>query len=279
MRLCRFGENRLGLVDDGQVRDVTAALEELPAYRYPFPPGDMLVANLEKIAARVRELARNAAPTPIDRLQLLSPVANPSKIIGAPVNYRKGGEDEAAIAAAMSVGLFLKANGSLTGPSEGIALKMMERQIDYEVELGVVIGKRGTNIRREDALTYVAGYAVALDVTPHGKEERSLRKSCETYSVLGPWLVTADEIPDPRSLDLRLDLNGERRQEGNTRQMIRDVPALIEYASSFYTLYPGDIFLSGTPAGVGPLRPGDDIVATIEKVGTMRVRVRASTKT
>jgi len=91
--------------------------------------------------------------------------------------------------------------------------------------------------------------------------------------------VTADEIPDPRSLDLRLDLNGERRQEGNTRQMIRDVPALIEYASSFYTLYPGDIFLSGTPAGVGPLKPGDDIVATIEKVGTMRVRVRASTKT
>jgi len=116
----------------------------------------MLVANLEKIAARVRELARNAAPTPIDRLQLLSPVANPSKIIGAPVNYRKGGEDEAAIATAMSVGLFLKANGSLAGPSEGIALKMMERQIDYEVELGVVIGKRGTNIRREDALTYVA---------------------------------------------------------------------------------------------------------------------------
>jgi 2-keto-4-pentenoate hydratase/2-oxohepta-3-ene-1,7-dioic acid hydratase in catechol pathway len=143
------------------------------------------------------------------------------------------------------------------------------------VELGVVIGKTGANIRREDALQHVAGYAVALDITPHGKEERSLRKSCETYTVLGPWLVTADEIPDPSNLQLQLHVNGEPRQDGNTRQMIRDVPAMIAYASSFYTLYPGDIFLSGTPAGVGPMKPGDELAASIEKVGTMRVKVRA----
>jgi 2-keto-4-pentenoate hydratase/2-oxohepta-3-ene-1,7-dioic acid hydratase in catechol pathway len=87
--------------------------------------------------------------------------------------------------------------------------------------------------------------------------------------------VTADEIPEPGNLDLQLDVNGERRQQGNTRQMIRDIPGLIELASSFYTLYPGDIFLSGTPAGVGPLRPGDELVATIEKIGTMKVSVRA----
>src|SRR5438552_7758636 len=176
----------------------------------------------------------------------------------------------------MSIGLFLKANGSLAGPSEGIALRMMERQIDHEIELGVVIGTPGSNISRADALKHVAGYAVALDITPHGKEERSLRKSCETYSVLGPWLVTADEIPDPAGLELQLDVNGERRQQGNTNQMIRDVAALIEYASSFYRLYPGDIFLSGTPAGVGQMKPGDELVATIERVGTMRVKVRAA---
>jgi 2-keto-4-pentenoate hydratase/2-oxohepta-3-ene-1,7-dioic acid hydratase in catechol pathway len=257
------------------VRDVTSALDELPAYRYPLPPGDALMANLEKVSARARSLAKEASETPIDRLPLLSPVANPSKIIGAPMNYRTG-QDEAAIANAMSIGLFLKSNGSLAGQSEGIALRMMERQIDHEVELGVVIGREGANIRREDALKHVGGYAVALDITPHGKEERSLRKSCETYTVLGPWLVTADEIPDPQNLDLQLDLNGERRQEGNTKQMIRDVAAMIEYASTFYTLYPGDIFLSGTPAGVGPIKPGDEIVATIEKIGTMRVRVRAA---
>ena len=275
MRLCRFGENRLGVVQDDHVRDVTAALDELPAYRYPFPPGDMLIANLDKVTARARALAKDTAAVPIDRVELSSPVANPDKIIGAPMNYRTG-QDEAAIANAMAIGLFLKANGSLSGPGKGVALRMMERQIDHEVELGVIIGKQGANIKRDDALKHVAGYAVALDITPHGKEERSLRKSCETYSVLGPWLVTADEIPDPANLNLQLDVNGERRQEGNTRQMIRDVAALIEYASSFYTLYPGDIFLSGTPAGVGAMKPGDELVATIEKVGTMRVKVRAA---
>ena len=235
----------------------------------------MLIANLEKLTARAGELAKTAAPVTVGSQSLLSPVANPSKIIGAPMNYRTG-QDEAAVAAALSIGLFLKANGSLAGASEGIALRMMERQIDYEVELGVVIGKRASNVKRDEALKCVAGYAVALDITPHGKEERSLRKSCETYTVLGPWLVTADEIPEPGNLDLQLDVNGERRQHGNTRQMIRDVPGLIEYASSFYTLYPGDIFLSGTPAGVGPLKPGDELVATIEKIGTMKVTVRAS---
>ena len=283
MRLCRFGENRLGVVDPstplgaggGQVRDVTAALDELPAYRYPLPPGDMLMANLEKVSARARALAKDSRATPADRLQLLSPVANPSKIIGAPMNYRTG-QDEAAIANAMSLGLFLKANGSLAGASEGIALRMTERQIDHEVELGVVIGRQGANIRREDALQHVAGYAVALDITPHGKEERSLRKSCETYTVLGPWLVTADEIPDPQDLDLQLDVNGARRQQGNTSQMIRGVAAMIEYASTFYTLYPGDIFLTGTPAGVAAMKPGDEIVATIENVGTLRVNVHAA---
>jgi len=275
MRLCRFGENRLGLVETDGVRDVTAALDVIPAHRYPFPPGDLLIANLPKLTARVRELAKTAAPVALDSQPVLSPVANPSKIIGAPMNYRTG-QDEAAVAAALSIGLFLKANGSLAGPSEGIALRMMERQIDYEVELGVVIGKPASNVKREDALKYVAGYAVALDITPHGKEERSLRKSCETYTVLGPWLVTADEIPEAGNLELQLDVNGECRQQGNTRQMIRDVPGLIEYASSFYTLYPGDIFLSGTPAGVGPMKPGDELEATIEKVGTMRVKVRAA---
>jgi len=275
MRLCRFGDNRLGLVEHDGLRDVTAALDVIPAHRYPFPPGDLLIANLETLTARARELAKTAAPMAVDSTSLLSPVANPSKIIGAPMNYRTG-QDDAAVAAALSIGLFLKANGSLAGPSDGIALRMMDRQIDYEVELGVVIGKQASNTKREDALKYVAGYAVALDITPHGKEERSLRKSCETYTVLGPWLVTADEIPEPGNLDLQLDVNGERRQQGNTRQMIRDVPGLIEYASSFYTLYPGDIFLSGTPAGVGPLKPGDELVATIEKIGTMRVNVRAA---
>src|SRR4051812_13404093 len=103
MRLCRFGENRLGVVDGDQVRDVTAALDELPSYRYPLPPGDMLVANLENVGTRARALAKDAPATPVERLHLRSPVANPNKIIGAPMNYRTG-QDEAAVANAMSLG-------------------------------------------------------------------------------------------------------------------------------------------------------------------------------
>src|ERR1700735_350478 len=101
MRLCRFGKNRLGVVEGGQVRDVTAALDELPSYRYPLPPGDMLIANLDKVTARALGIAKSNAPASLEGVPLLSPVANPNKIIGAPVNYRKGGEDAAAIAAAM----------------------------------------------------------------------------------------------------------------------------------------------------------------------------------
>src|SRR5262249_30031424 len=130
MRLCRFGDNRLGLVETDGIRDVTAALDVVPAYRYPFPPGDMLISNLDQVRTRAKEVARTSAPVAIDSLRLLSPVANPSKIIGAPMNYRTG-QDEAAVASALSIGLFLKANGSLAGASEGIVLRMMERQIDY----------------------------------------------------------------------------------------------------------------------------------------------------
>jgi 2-keto-4-pentenoate hydratase/2-oxohepta-3-ene-1,7-dioic acid hydratase in catechol pathway len=175
------------------------------------------------------------------------------------------------------IGLFLKANGSLSGAGDGIVLRMMERQIDHEVELGVVIGKTGANIRREDALNHIAGYAVALDITPHGKG--GAQPPQVLRDLHGPWPMARDRRrdSDPANLELQLEVNGQRRQQGNTKQMIRDVAAMIEYASSFYTLYPGDVFLSGTPAGVGPMKPGDEIVATIENVGTMRVCVKAFT--
>jgi 2-keto-4-pentenoate hydratase/2-oxohepta-3-ene-1,7-dioic acid hydratase in catechol pathway len=142
--------------------------------------------------------------------------------------------------------------------------------------IGVVIGKKASRVSRERALDYVAGYAIALDMTVRGTEERSMRKSIDSYSVLGPWLVTADEIPDPGALDLELRINGEVRQSSNTRNLIFDVPKLIELASSFYTLHPGDIIMTGTPDGVGRVAPGDRIEARIEMIGSMEVAVRAA---
>jgi len=175
-----------------------------------------------------------------------------------------------------SAGLFLKACSSLVGAGEGIAVRKLDRRTDHEIELAVVIGKTASNVSRTDALSHVAGYGIGLDITIRGSEDRSFRKSPDSYSVLGPWLVTADEIPDPGGLDLHIVVNGEQRQNSNTRYLILGVPELIELASSFYTLYPGDVIYTGTPEGVSPIEPGDQIVATIESIGTMRVSVRAA---
>jgi 2-keto-4-pentenoate hydratase/2-oxohepta-3-ene-1,7-dioic acid hydratase in catechol pathway len=287
MRLCRFGEDRLGVVEGTDVRDVTAALDVLPAYRYPLPEHDVLIANLAKVTARVKAIAASSPAVPVDSVKLLSPVANPGKLIAAPVNYQKHMDEvktdvqihannPAHTLTIQSAGVFLKATSSLVGPGEGIAVRKPDRRTDHEVELAFIIGRQGTNISRADALDYVAAYSIGLDVTIRGSEDRSFRKSADSYSVLGPWLVTADEIPDPGSLDLEIAVNGEQRQKSNTRYLILGVAELIEMASSFYTLHPGDVIYTGTPEGVSPIQPGDEIVAMIERIGTMRVRVRAA---
>jgi 2-keto-4-pentenoate hydratase/2-oxohepta-3-ene-1,7-dioic acid hydratase in catechol pathway len=287
MRLCRFGDGRLGVVEGESVRDVTAALDVLPACRYPLPSYDLLIAHLDQVAARVRAIAAGSPPLPLAGLKLLSPVANAGKVIAAPVNYQKHLDEVKGDAqlhhgnpahglTIQKAGLFLKATSSLVGPGEGIALRHLDRRNDHEVELAVVIGKRASQVSQEHALDYVAGYAIALDITIRGAEDRSFRKSPDTYAVLGPWLVTPDEIGDPDALDLALYVNGEMRQSSNTKYMILKPAELIEMASSFYTLYPGDIISTGTPEGVSPIVPGDVIVASIEKVGTMEVKVRAA---
>ena len=125
----------------------------------------------------------------------------------------------------------------------------------------------------EGALQCIAGYAIGLDMTIRGPELQCFRKSPDTYAVCGPWLVTRDEIPDPNNLDLSLRVNGELRQNSNTRRLVYSVERLIEYASSFYTLYPGDLIFTGTPEGVGPVKPGDVITADIECIGRLEIRV------
>lgn len=286
MRLCRFGDGRLGIVDASGVRDVTPALDVLPSYRHPLPSFDVLIANLDSVMERVRTIAATTTPSlPLAGVRLLSPVANPGKIIGAPVNYRKHLEEARGdaqihqnnpIASIDKAGLFLKATSSLVGPGQGIALRKLDRRNDHEVELAVVIGRQASNVPRSDALGYVAGYCIGLDITIRGSEDRSFRKSPDSYTVLGPWLVPADDIIDPGNLDLRISVNGEERQHSNTKCMILGVPELIELASSFYTLYPGDVIITGTPEGVSPIQPGDAITACIDKIGTMEVKVHAA---
>jgi 2-keto-4-pentenoate hydratase/2-oxohepta-3-ene-1,7-dioic acid hydratase in catechol pathway len=287
MRLCRFGSGSVGVIDGATVRDVTAALDVLPACRYPLPSHDLMIANLDRVLERARAIVADAPRVPLTSVTLLSPVANPGKIVCAPVNYQKHLDEvrdqsqlhhgnEGHTAPIHSAGLFLKASSALVGPGEGITLRKLDRRNDHEVELAVVIRREARNVSRGDALGHVAGYAIGLDITIRGPEERSLRKSPDSYAVLGPWLVTPDEIANAGDLDLRIAVNGEQRQSSNTRYLILGVAELIEYASSFYTLYPGDIIMTGTPEGVSPIQPGDIISAYIECIGTMEVKVRAA---
>lgn len=283
MQLCRFNDNRLGLVEGDAVKDVTAALEALPAVRYPLPTYDMLVANLPTLRPAIEAAAKTAKSVALADCKLLSPIANPGKIVAAPVNYKKHLDEARAdpqihhqnqVAEIQRVGLFLKATSSLVGPSEGFAVRHPDRRTDHEIELAAVIGTKANKVTREDALKHVAGYCIGLDITVRGPEERSLRKSIDGYSVLGPALVTADAVKDPSNLDLLLTVNGETRQKANTRDLIIGIADLIVFATSFYTLMPGDVLLTGTPEGVGPIVPGDVIDASISGLGAMQVKVR-----
>lgn len=281
MRICRFNNNKLGVVEGERVIDVTAALDVLPVYRWPFPNGDVMIAHLPEIVSRIGVLRTTAATLAARDLTLLSPVANPSKIIAAPVNYMKHVEEArgdkeinfgADIKTIDHYGLFLKSNTSLVGADDPVRLPNFDKRMDHEVELAVIIGQEGKDIPRDQAMNYVAGYSIALDMTIRGPEDRSWRKSFDTFSVLGPWLVTTDEL-DPSNLDLSISVNGSTKQSSNTRALIFDIPKLISYASLVYRLYPGDIIMTGTPEGVGPVAPGDEMECCVQGIGRMKVKV------
>ena len=291
MKICRFNDNRIGLVEDGMVYDVTEVSALLPALRWPLAPGDQLITHLEGLKGRMQEIKGKIAPVAIGSVTLLSPVANPSKIVAAPLNYQLHVAESAAdsgihngvhlpgydgyASPVAKFGVFLKSPSSIVGAGEGVRIAYPGRRNDHEVELAVVIGRSCKDVARAQAFDVVAGYAIGLDMTVRGPEDRSYRKSADTYSVLGPYLVTRDEVADPDALDFSITVNGQPRQKANTRDLITKVAELIEVASHAYTLYPGDIIMTGTPEGVNSIEPGDTMHAWIEGIGEMDVAIRA----
>lgn len=282
MQICRFNDNRLGVVRDNRVYDVSGVLDKLPVFRYPLPEHDPLIAALPELRPIIESMLAGAHSVDLASVRLLPPVASPRKIVAAPVNYRKHIEEarsDAAIHHHQTIldidraGLFLKATSSLIGPSDPVTIRHADRRNDHEIELVAVIGKTADRVTPEKALDCVAGYCVGLDMTVRGTEERSMRKSVDTFSVIGPWMVTADDIADPGQLVLELRVNGDLRQQASTADLLRDLPSLIALASSFYTLRPGDLLFTGTPEGVGAVKSGDTITAWIEGIGTMQVAV------
>ena len=289
MKIACFDEHRIGLVegdfDDGRLYDVTAALpaalQLLPQQRINWLAGHW--AELRPAIERERA---SAPARPLAGARWLPANPAPPHVFAAPANYRKHiGELGVRVVTkkgrtAREQGFFLKAPGSVVGHGGTIELpRGSARRFDHESELAVIIGRPGHDIPREQALAHVFGYACLIDATmriepDQFEEERSMRKSFAGFTPLGPWIVTADEIADVQALDNRLYVNGELRQEANTRDMIVGVAELIELVSSVLPLQAGDVIASGTPEGVGPFRPGDTLRIAIERVGEMTIDVR-----
>ena len=288
MRLAILEGLRLGVLTGDEVADVTGALP------WPHDP-DPLTAGWWRRLCRDFELVRPAlaaaaadpaAPrVPLGEARLLAPAVNPSKIVAAASNYaahvaemhevqrRTLGGVEAWM---MQFDIFLKAPSSIAGPGDAIWLPPEEAdsEIHHEAELVAIVGTGGKRIPAREALDAIVGYTIGLDITVRGKADRSRRKSYDTFSPLGPWLVTRDEAGDPADMEIELDRNGVRRQQVSTRDMLVPVSDIVAYASAVMTLLPGDVIFTGAPPGVGPIEPGDKLRVRISRLGEMEVGVR-----
>lgn len=271
MQLVTFNGNHLGLLTGQTLRDVTAWAFEHCTQRIEDP----LIAFIHAQAGGAVPFGETVS---MADAKFGPPIRHPGKIIAAAANYLKHTQEmNPGVANPVSTrerGFFLKAPSSLIGPDDAILLPFADRRTDYEAELAVIIGRTGKNIPESNALDHVFGYTCLLDISLRGREDRGLRKSFDTFTPLGPWITTKDEIADPNALDLMCKINGEIRQQDSTESMVMSVPALIAWMSSVMTLHPGDIIATGTPAGVGPLQAGDRVEVTIEGLGVLAVDVK-----
>jgi len=271
MKLVRFGpahQERPGLVDDdGSIVDISSVISDVEGL------------NLSReVLARINDSEIDQLPKVKDGVRLGPCVAHVGKIVCVGRNYA-----EHAAEAGKSVGeepvIFFKSTSAIVGPNDSVVIPRGSVKTDWEVELGVVIGTKATYVDESNAMEHVAGYCVVNDVSEREFQlERQGQwvkgKSCDTFAPIGPWLVTADEVPDPQQLEIWLDVNGERRQDSSTAKMVFGVRYLISYISQFMSLNPGDIISTGTPEGVGLgqkppvyLRPGDVMDLGIEGLG------------
>ena len=288
MRLAILDGLRLGVVSETTVIDVTAALP------WPHDPDPLtagwwrrLCRDLDLVRPALAAAARDpAAPrVEVGAARLLAPAVNPSKIVAAASNYQEHVAEMHEVQGRtlgrveswmMEFDVFLKAPSSIAGPRDDIVLPPDQRdsEIHHEAELVAIVGKGGKDIAPRDALSRIAGYTIGLDITVRSKADRSRRKSYDTFSPLGPWLVTSDETGDPADMDIELERNDVLKQKVSTRDMLVPVQDIVAYASRVMTLLPGDVLFTGAPPGVGPIEPGDTLRVRISRLGEMGLTVR-----
>lgn len=277
MRLVRYGKpgrEKPGLIDaHDTLRDLSAVVPDIG-------PQQLLPKGL----ARLARLNPARLPVVRGRPRFGPPLTGSTKFVGIGLNYADHAAESGAPVPREPI-VFHKTLSSIVGPDDDLMLPRGSTKTDWEVELGIVIGTRARHVAKKDALAHVAGYLLVNDVSEREYQlERNgtwdKGKGCDTFGPIGPWILTADEVANPQRLAMWLDVNGERRQRGNTRTMIFDCATLVSYVSRFMTLLPGDLITTGTPPGVGMgmkppryLKPGDVVTAGIEGLGTQTQRV------
>jgi len=272
MKVLRFNGGRIGISDGNKVVDVSHLCGE--DGQWPPVSINRFIRDFEDLEPTLNGLLETAGGLPIESVELETPVPWPNKLMAYPVNYHDHAKEMASTGTANIQGYFLKSNSSLSGPEDPVVLPNLPgREIHHECEIALIIGKECRQVKEEDAFDYVFGFACLLDMTVRGREERVFRKSYDTFTPVGPWIVTSDEIADPANMKMKLWVNDELRQDANTKDLIVNIPQMIAVASSASTLYPGDLIATGTPAGVDRVVPGDVITIEVEGVGRMSVNV------
>lgn len=265
---------RAGIVDPAaptKIYDVTELLPDGTG-----GPMRRLITATAGDRQAVERLCAEATVVDASETDVLAPVPDPTKIVAAPVNYRNHQSEMNEASHIDSLGVFLKAPSSVIGDGGAVRLPYTDRRFDQEGEFAAVIGRTARNVTEDEALAYVFGYTCLLDMTMRGGEDRSVRKSFDTFTPMGPTLVSPSDVPPIDELELRLWVNGTLRQRADLKDMIWGLPKLIAYVSSVMTLYPGDVVTTGTPEGVGPVVDGDRI--EMEVTGLDRLTVVVSAK-
>jgi 2-keto-4-pentenoate hydratase/2-oxohepta-3-ene-1,7-dioic acid hydratase in catechol pathway len=284
------GKQTLGVKMDNRIVDLEAALAERPNDRIPTTIMDVIAGGEDAVNAiddYIRNLSIEADSSFLkneEEIKWAPCVTQPNKIICVGLNYRKHADETNAAYPEVPI-LFNKFNNTLTGHNCEIAVPKVTEKLDYEVELGVVIGKEAKYVKKENALDHVFGYCTVNDLSARDLQMKTpqwlLGKTCDDFSPMGPYLVTADEVGDPNNLNLKTYVNGEVRQNSNTSDMIFYVDEIVSYISQHMTLTPGDVILTGTPEGVVLgypsekqvyIKPGDEVTVEIEKLGKLTNR-------
>jgi 2-keto-4-pentenoate hydratase/2-oxohepta-3-ene-1,7-dioic acid hydratase in catechol pathway len=293
MRICHYDNNQAGVIVEEKVYNIGDALIKAGLARNSYTMLEIIdvLANNSKAMQIARDASHSAAGFPLNSVKLLAPITNPGSLWAAAANYRAhqqemiermGSADRVTKTKdELMAEFFLKTTSSIIGPGDTVILPKISKLVDFECELCAVIGKRTRKVTEEQALDNVFGYTICWDISqrdPWGKgvqNTRNIRKGFDTFSALGPWIVTRDEIDEPQNLTIKVLQNGEEAMTAHTSDMICGLRDHIRFLTSCLTLRPGDLITTGTPAGVSKLNDGDHLHGTIEKIGSMELRVKA----